>query len=383
MEYVADELGVARAQAARAAAASSRFAPTSAAIRAPVGASSARAGRTSCTRTPPRPVPPAGSRPCFPGRARPRRPSSTPTTATSSAATSAAAGSASSARIERLLAYATRHADRRQRRGARRPRRVRRRDRPTASSSSPTASTCRRGARRTSSASARSGASSGWPRRRSSIGWAGRLTAIKRPLDLVRTLRAVSARMTSTRCSCSSGTASCGVTPRRSRGSSASPTAAALRRLPAADPRLVRGLRRLAAHLGERGDAGRRDRVARGRAARRRDARGRHGDRRRATARAATCSRSATSPAWPRGWRARPRPGAARGGSGDAGAADVRDALRDRAHGRRDRGRLPSALAVKVLHLHKLTGVSGSEGHLLALLPALRERGHRRALSRP
>jgi len=30
---------------------------------------------------------------------------------------------------------------------------------------------------------------------------------------------------------------------------------------------------------------------------------------------------------------------------------------------------------VKVLHLHKLKGVSGSEGHLLALLPALRERG--------
>ena len=29
---------------------------------------------------------------------------------------------------------------------------------------------------------------------------------------------------------------------------------------------------------------------------------------------------------------------------------------------------------MKVLHLHKLTGVSGSEGHLLALLPALRER---------
>ena len=30
---------------------------------------------------------------------------------------------------------------------------------------------------------------------------------------------------------------------------------------------------------------------------------------------------------------------------------------------------------MKVLHLHKLMGVSGSEGHLLALLPALRERG--------
>lgn len=30
---------------------------------------------------------------------------------------------------------------------------------------------------------------------------------------------------------------------------------------------------------------------------------------------------------------------------------------------------------MKVLHVHKLTGVSGSEGHLLVLLPALRERG--------
>ena len=30
---------------------------------------------------------------------------------------------------------------------------------------------------------------------------------------------------------------------------------------------------------------------------------------------------------------------------------------------------------MKVLHLHKLTGVSGSEGHLLALLPALRAAG--------
>ena len=30
---------------------------------------------------------------------------------------------------------------------------------------------------------------------------------------------------------------------------------------------------------------------------------------------------------------------------------------------------------MKVLHLHKLTGVSGSEGHLLALLPALRTAG--------
>ena len=30
---------------------------------------------------------------------------------------------------------------------------------------------------------------------------------------------------------------------------------------------------------------------------------------------------------------------------------------------------------MKVLHLHKVTGVSGSEGHLLVLLPALRAAG--------
>ena len=30
---------------------------------------------------------------------------------------------------------------------------------------------------------------------------------------------------------------------------------------------------------------------------------------------------------------------------------------------------------MKVTHIHKITGVSGSERHLLALLPALRERG--------
>ena len=49
--------------------------------------------------------------------------------------------------------------------------------------------------------------------------------------------------------------------------------------------------------------------------------------------------------------------------------------LRHRPHGRRARGGLPAAARVKVLHLHKLTGVSGSEGHLLALLPALRAAG--------
>ena len=60
---------------------------------------------------------------------------------------------------------------------------------------------------------------------------------------------------------------------------------------------------------------------------------------------------------------------------GARGAEDVAHALRDRPDGGRARGRLPPAARVKVLHVHKLTGISGSEGHLLALLPALRERG--------
>ena len=61
-----------------------------------------------------------------------------------------------------------------------------------------------------------------------------------------------------------------------------------------------------------------------------------------------------------------------------AGAAptDVRERFAIEPHGRRARGALPTAAgAMKVLHVHKLTGVSGSESHLLALLPALRERG--------
>ena len=51
-------------------------------------------------------------------------------------------------------------------------------------------------------------------------------------------------------------------------------------------------------------------------------------------------------------------------------------ALRDGANGRRAGRGLPKrARPMKVLHIHKLTGVSGSENHLLALLPALRARG--------
>ena len=69
-----------------------------------------------------------------------------------------------------------------------------------------------------------------------------------------------------------------------------------------------------------------------------------------------------------------PRPRAARADGRARGRGRARP-FRGRADGRRGRGDLPPAAGVKVLHLHKLTGVSGSEGHLLALLPALRERG--------
>ena len=68
-------------------------------------------------------------------------------------------------------------------------------------------------------------------------------------------------------------------------------------------------------------------------------------------------------------------PGAPRAARPPRRRADA-GALLGRAHGRRDRRALRAAArAVKVLHVHKLKGVGGSEGHLLALLPALRERG--------
>ena len=95
--------------------------------------------------------------------------------------------------VERCSAPTSGNVDRRERRGARRPRRLRRRtgrrfvvvpygfDLPPWSS---------RGARR------RRGATRHASRARRGrvtfvVGWAGRLTAIKRPLDLVRTLRAL------------------------------------------------------------------------------------------------------------------------------------------------------------------------------------------------
>ena len=111
------------------------------------------------------------------------------------------------------------------------------------------------------------------------VGFAGRLTAIKRPLDLVRTLRAL-VDAASTPCSSSSATA-----PDRPEVEALAgrarrwPTAAASSASDETSP-LVRRVRRVPADVGERGHAGRRDRGARGGVPRRRDRRRRHGDRR-------------------------------------------------------------------------------------------------------
>ena len=122
------------------------------------------------------------------------------------------------------------------------------------------------------------------------VGWAGRLTAIKRPLDLVRTLRRAPRPGVDARARRSSATAS----DRHATEALARELGVArplpVRRLPAADPRLVRRLRRLAPDLRERGDAGRRDRSAGGGAAGRRDAGRRHRRRSSSTARAASSS---------------------------------------------------------------------------------------------
>ena len=61
---------------------------------------------------------------------------------------------------------------------------------------------------------------------------------------------------------------------------------------------------------------------------------------------------------------------------GRNGADDVRTRFAVASNGRRPRGCLPRPAApLRVLHVHKLTGISGSQGHLLALLPALRAAG--------
>ena len=206
------------------------------------------------------------------------------------------------------------------------------------------------------------------------VGWAGRLTAIKRPLDLVRTLRAlvdqgVDALLVlvgdgEDRAAVEALAAELGVADRcRLVGfqKSIRPWYAsfdALLLTSANEGTPVVAIEALAA-----GAAGRRD------------PRRRHGhrrpERRERLPRGDRRHRGAGRPAR----RGSPRDPELRAAMGDAGAEDVRARFAVGRMADEVEAVYRRLLAVKVLHLHKLTGVSGSEGHLLALLPALRERG--------
>ena len=276
MEYVADELGVEllrlpvlqRELSVRA---------DPAAILALRDGSSGSGARTSSTPTPRRPAPPAGSRRCPSGRRpaardRPHLPRPRPQRLLQPAL-------GAGLPLDRACARAhVRDADRRQRRGARRPRRAsasRRRSRFVVvpyGFDLPPWSEADDEARRAMRAEIGAGEET------FVVGWAGRLTAIKRPLDLIRTLRALRDDRASTRCSCSSGTAR-----------TAPAVEALAAELGVADRCRLVGFQKsirpwyasfdaLAADVGERGHARRRDRGARRRAAGRRDPRRRHGD---------------------------------------------------------------------------------------------------------
>ena len=380
MEYVADELGVesleAPGAAARALAARRRGAPSSRCGDPPRAAAGRpphahrEGGRNRPARRAPRRAgaPAARGRPHLP-RPRPQR------------LLQPTPGAHLPARRARCSRTSTDNARRGQRRGARRPRRA---------SASPARALRRRPVRlrasglerrRTRTRACGSAPSSALSDETFAIGWAGRLTrdqAAARPgPDAARAARPTAS------------------TPRSSLvgdGEDRAATEALAHELGVADHCRFVGyqqrirewyaaVRRLPADVRERGHAGGRDRGARRRAARRRDAGRRHRHRRRATARAATSSRSATSRRWRSGSPSSPGTRAARAAR-PGGAADVRVRFA-RSDGGRARGGLPRPAPVKVLHVHKLKGVSGSEGHLLALLPALRAARRRCPLPRP
>ena len=123
------------------------------------------------------------------------------------------------------------------------------------------------GARPTDSERASGGRAIELPTEAFVVGWAGRLTPIKRPHDLIRTL----VELTVERRRRVPGRRRGRPRPGERRGSSPSELGVAgavpVPRLPARHEPLVRHLRRVPAHLRERGNAGRRDRSARERAA--------------------------------------------------------------------------------------------------------------------
>ena len=204
MEYVADELGVAARAHARAPARA--LAPRRLG-RDPRAAATHQtsAGRTSCTRTRRRPARPAAS-PRYRFRARAvRGRSSTPSTATS------CSGYFSRRRSGRSRSSSGRSRSRTGRARSRSASEVRddlvalgvappERDRGDPVRLRPLGA-------ESAAASANASARSSAPTGSCSSAGSGRLTAIKQPLDAVRTLARACARTASTRCSCSSATA--------------------------------------------------------------------------------------------------------------------------------------------------------------------------------
>ena len=205
------------------------------------------------------------------------------------------------------------------------------------------------------------------------VGFAGRLTAIKRPLDLVRTLASLHARgvegalvvlgdgpdrassawhtssaLRTTAASSGSDETSRGgsedsmrsCSPRRTKGRPSSPSKPL--RPGALSSRPMRAVRRRSSVTANRLSCGNRRHLGASRA-----------------------------PGLP---RRRFDVGRGDGTSRSGGHARP---LHDRSHGRRGRClvREVAAAMTKVLHVHKITGISGSERHLLTLLPALRARG--------
>ena len=206
------------------------------------------------------------------------------------------------------------------------------------------------------------------------VGWAGRLTAIKRPLDLVRTLRAL----------VDDGVDALLVLVGDGEDRAAVEALAA--ELGVADRCRLVGFQQsirpwyasfdaLILTSANEGTPGRRDRGARRRPAGGRDPRRRDGDRRpERRERLPGGDRRHGGAGPPPRACSPPIPGCARRWATPAPRTSAR-ASPSAGWPTRSRAVYRRLLAVKVLHLHKLTGVSGSEGHLLALLPALRERG--------
>ena len=216
------------------------------------------------------------------------------------------------------------------------------------------------------------------------VGWAGRLTAIKRPLDLVRTLRALVDGGRRRAARARRATARTGQRRRRSRGELGVAGPLPLRRLPAGHPGLVRRVRRA--------------RCSPRRTRARRSSRSRRWP---PSARSSRPTRAARRPSSPtaraassRGRRHRRARRAARGARATTPSCARRSAgtARDDVRARFATGRMADELdalyrtaagAVKVLHVHKITRRQRLRAPPARAAAGAASGGHRRALPRP